>query len=348
MKKTIVISLVAALTLSTSSVIARAEPADITTGNGGAQNQTVRTVTVKTAPALQQLPKEISGVITEFSEFEMKVKTDDGKVYTVPLRLFEKAEGFSDLELAKDVKVSLKSMEPVIVRSDAKGSGILLQKADGAVALPGAAAGEAVAVEKLDKAKLEAVENRIVTFSTESGSVAAGDAKLLELKDGKLLFLAGEITANGKTVKADIAAEKSLAIGAFQAQPSEISGTVESIDENGMTVKTGDEKEYWIPIAEFNQLEDFKALGLKAGSEVSVKSAELEFTTTSTIKNVEGDVTVSIARNTASALTESSEGFKPGKIQVAKAIDLKDLSEGKLIYIADEITSGGKTVKLSK
>ncbi len=355
MKKTVVIALAAALTLSSSAVIAQAEPSD-TAGNNEAQNQAVRTVTLKYDSTLQQ--KEISGTITEISETFIKVKTGDGQVYTVPLGIFSGLEGYDGLGLAKDVEVSLKRSNPVIIHKDADGNTLALQKSDeGTAALPSIKAdiGKAVEVKKLEKGVTDAV----TVASDVYLPISAEDVGTLEIKEGEKFFFASEITANGKTLKAEIKTMSSLAVPGSQVQPVEISGTVQSIDENGMTVKTSDEKQFWIPLGRFKQDEAFKSLDLKEGAQVNLKSALPVPVDPDSVISASGTITFDkdIKAGTAEedtgdkASEKISEGaFKTGAgdLQAGKVLELNIGDGSRVIFIAGEITANGTTVKLPR
>lgn len=145
----------------------------------------------------------------------------------------------------------------------------------------------------------------------------------------------------------------------------EIKGTVGKMSEGGMTVKTSGGKEYYVPLFNFSDMDDFKNLNLKEGTEVSLKGSEIQITAAKAMpasenakgsvaivqegKSGEGkDITVTV---TSASGTSSADVIKVGKAQAdIKNIKVVKLTpadmEGKDIFIANEITSGGITVKV--
>lgn len=331
MKKALILSLAAVLTLSASPVVAQANP------DAGTKNaESVSTFTTKAAAGegmtvFKQMPAEITGVIQEINENEMKVKTQDGEVYLVPLGLFAKAEGFDGLGLAKDVNVTLKSIQPklpdTISISIATGGALEIQ-GTGTVKLN---------PDKVITRKLEGIktEKGNAVFTIKEGEVPVLNAKAVEFKELQKVFIAEEITANGKTVKIDVKAAQQIALNAAPVQAGEISGTVRSINEKDMTVETKDGKIYTVPLAKFNALQEFKALDIKEGTEVQLKSGA------AAVKTLPGNQSI-----TAVKLEDGTVTVKSVDGQNIKMIDIHELEPGKLIFIAGEITTSGKTVKL--
>ncbi len=361
MKKALILSLVAAFTLSASSAVAQANPAADTEKAGKVTTFTTitRAGNAGDIAAFKQMPDEITGEIQEISENEMKVKAQDGEVYLIPLGLFSKEEGFKELGLAKGINVTLKS-----IRSQMPDTLAINAEAGEAVAVAGTDAVKPdtgkVTAKRIEAVKTEAGD---VIFSIKDGEGVSPDEKTVEIKELQKVFIAGEITANGKTVKIDVKASQLTMAKPVQIQPQEISGTVQSISENDMTVKTKDEKIYLVPLSKFNSLQEFKALDLKEGTEVELKSGDVIFASTVTIKNTTGDETASFetapdgeaiktlpaqksftaVKNADGTVTVKSVDGKD-----IKTIDIQELKSGKLVFSAAEITANGKTVKLQK
>ncbi len=335
MKKTVVFSLVAALALTSSSVVAQAKPVD------SADNQTVKVQAVKVGTeadisGVKLVTTEITGAIEDISEHEMKVKVKDGESYIVPLGLFSKQEGFKELGLAKGVEVTLKSVKPDLSQTNElktepaltiEGVGDIrsadaIEMGDKVIKVfPGTEGGQ-----KLEEGKIEG--NVFFSFDGNEPEI-----KSITLGEGEQFFFATEITANGKTVKAEkihtvIAAKK-----ISDTMPAELSGTVQSINETEMTVKTKDGKIYTIPLAAFNKKDEFKELEIKSGTEVLLKSSPVKKVITITGKGTDATI--------------KTDGSGGEKIIISKS-EIKEIPEGKLIFIVDEITANGKTVKLSK
>lgn len=338
MKKTVIFSLVAALALTSSSVVAQAKPVY------SADNQTVKVQAVKVGTeadisGVNLVTTEITGAIEDITELEMKVKVKEGESYIVPLGLFSKQEGFKELGLAKGVEVTLKSVKPDLSQTNEF-------KTEPALTIEGVGdIKSADAIEMGDKVikmfpgtegsqKLE--EGNIegnVFFSFDSNKGKEPEIKTITLGEGEQFFFATEITANGKTVKAEkihtvIAAKKIV-----DTMPAELSGTVQSINETEMTVKTKDGKIYTIPLAAFNKKDEFKELEIKSGTEVLLKSSPVKKVITITGKGTDATI--------------KTDGSGKDKIIISKS-EIKEIPEGKLIFIVDEITANGKTVKLSK
>ncbi len=334
MKKTVVFSLVAALALTSSSVVAQAKPVD------SADNQTVKVQAVKVGTeadisGVKLVTTEITGAIEDISEHEMKVKVKDGESYIVPLGLFSKQEGFKELGLAKGVEVTLKSVKPDLSQTNGL-------KTEPALTIEGVGdIRPADAIEMGDKViKVfpgteggQKPEEGNVFFSFDGNEGKEPEIKTITLGEGEQFFFATEITANGKTVKAEkihtVIAAKKIA----DTMPAELSGTVQSINETEMTVKAKDGKIYTIPLAAFNKKDEFKELEIKSGTEVLLKSSPVKKVITITGKDTDATI--------------KTDGSGWEKIIISKSA-IKEIPEGKLIFIVDEITANGKTVKLSK
>ncbi|MDF2987767.1 MAG: hypothetical protein K0R50_3277 [Eubacterium sp.] len=352
MKKTVILSLVAALSLTSSSVVAQAKPLE------PADNQTVNVQAVKadSVPVLYSvklLPTEITGVIEDISELEMKVKVKAGEIYVVPLGLFSKQEDFKALGLAKGVEVTLKSLKPDIsgtselktsagLALEIEGKDIkstdIIESTDAAQAVVAIEAAGVVDMGKLVKVFPEPedgqkLEGGNVIFSVESADGKEPELKKITIGEGEQFFVATEITANGKTAKLEKSNTVMITKNIISAMPAELSGTVQSIDGTEMVVKTKDEKVYTIPLAEFIKKDEFKGLDIKSGTEVILKSSPLKKVVTITGSITEPSI--------------KTAGSGEEKIIVSKS-EIKDFPEGKLMFIADEITANGKTVKLSK
>lgn len=335
MKKTIVLSLVAALSLTSSTAIAQAMPADreITAGDTGVQ--AFKAVTASGPEDFA--PVEISGVIEEITQTDMKVKVRDGETYMVPLGLLSKQEGFDALGLAKGVEVSLKSMQAGL------GKTIMLTAAAGpALTIKGDKADENAEVKDKDGNAVKTLPSLAVSQELEAGNVivfsegsvegSQAEIKKLEPVDGVKVFMPSEVSANGKTVKLDIKTA-AAAFSIISIMPAEISGTVESINESEMSVKTGDGKVYTVPLAAFGSMDEFKGLEIENGTEVSVKRQPVEKTA-----NITGSASIAAVK-----IINSETDLKVG----TKA-ELGELKEAKLVFIAHEITANGKTVKLAE
>ncbi len=334
MKKTIILSLVAALSFTSSTAIAQAMPAD---RDNTAEGIEVQAVNAETVPGLEKFaPAEISGVVEEITQSDMKVKVQDGETYLVPLGMLSKQEGFDALGLAKGVEVSLKSMQAGL------GKTIMFTAGTGpALTMKVDKVGENTGVTDTDgnvvreftglavDQKLEA--GNVIIISEGSVDVSKPEIKKITPVDGVKVFIPSEISANGKTVKLDI----KTAVGAYNIiniMPTEISGTVESINESEMTVKTGEGKVYTVPLTAFGSLDEFKGLEIKNGTEVSVKRQPVE----KDAKLVGNASTIAIR------IIDSKTDLKADKVE------LSEIKEAKLVFIGDEITANGKTVKLAR
>lgn len=314
MKKTIILSLVAALSFTSSTAIAQAMPAD---RENTAEGTEVQAVKAETAPGLEKFaPAEISGVVEEISQSDMKVKVQGGETYMVPLGMLSKQEGFDALGLAKGVEVSLKSMQAGL------GKTIMFTAGTGpALTMKGDKVGENTGV----------TAGNVIIISEGSVAGSEPEVKKITPADGIKVFIPSEISANGKTVKLDM----KTAAGAFNIiniMPAEISGTVESINESEMTVKTGEGKVYTVPLTAFGSMDEFKGLEIKNGTEVSVKR-----------QPVEKDAKLLVNASTiAVRIIDAKTDLKADKVE------LSEIKEAKLVFIGDEITANGKTVKLAK
>ncbi|MHC1682257.1 MAG: hypothetical protein AB6733_04830 [Clostridiaceae bacterium] len=173
-----------------------------------------------------------------------------------------------------------------------------------------------------------------------------------------------KIGVNIQTLTDTVAPESKAGSEAFQAIPTEISGTIEKIDNNEMIVKATDGKKYLVPLIPFSEKKEFKNLDLKVGTEVSLKRSDeknngkreigtvssadllIEASGTGTVNkdsnigagevaNVKGKAVVDFEVSSNGADTPTSSNKKSGAIKI---------EEGMLFFIADEITANGNTV----
>lgn len=360
MKSAIVLSLVLALSLSASTVVAQANTEE------AKKSENVVTQTTKLNERgiveFKKIPEEITGVIQEISENEMKVKAQDGEVYLVPLGLFSMVEGFKDLELKKDVKVTLKSLKPEMPKNISVGSATAgvafikeLDEADLINVDPKKLDSKKIAGEKLDAIK---VYNGNAVAIKENAS----ENILMATIDSEKVFFANEITANGKTVKIDLTMAKQVMVRPIQAQPAEIKGTVETITDSDMTVKADDGKTYFVPLAKFSTSDEFKELGLKQGTEVVIKSGDIfarsaagekaittlegEKGAVVTSGNVKNELVIKGNAKNVFVFEGTVDAIASPGVPDIKCFDISSSADGKMIYIAGEITANGKTVKL--
>jgi hypothetical protein len=221
MKKEIMLSLAISMALvsSASSVLA-------------AQSTETNQATVSNGVSFTQgSPLEISGKVTKISEGEMTVSTQDGKSYKVPMWQFAKQTGFSDLGLTTGTEVTLKSTLPDLAnikvgtisagipmkmnatvidsKNLIKATGSTLAIAAGSVTITPTNGSittlTAVPGVKLDFGKIQPGTLK-VDESTKGiiGTMAIpanGSFTLSSLTEGESIFIAGEISANGKKLK---------------------------------------------------------------------------------------------------------------------------------------------------
>jgi len=206
MKKTILVSLAISATMLLSAPAAFAAQNDDTqTGPVG----TAVAVAVATQTSLNfNMPTEISGVVKEISQNIMTVETEDAKTYLVPLEQFSKIDGFSDLELQIGSQVSLKREDltgkgspqyiiigqPTVVKSD-----VDLKAIGGTTTPDGSNEGlSAMATGE------SSPQNTIVGTLTEvkgAANLKEIGNEALSINAGEMIFIATEISADGKTVK---------------------------------------------------------------------------------------------------------------------------------------------------
>lgn len=133
--------------------------------------------------------KELIGTIEKVGEDEIDVKAKDSKVYTVPIDQFSKLDGFKDLDLKVGREVSLKTME-------FSGDFVSIKAMESTASSDSKdIKGDNIAISFGKISDLKDIQ----FTPTDAPSVTA-----VATKDGeqyKLFFIAGEITANGKTLK---------------------------------------------------------------------------------------------------------------------------------------------------
>lgn len=171
----------------------------------------------------------------------------------------------------------------------------------------------------------------------------------------------------------------------FQLVPQEVTGTVEKISDNEMTVKVSNVTAYNISLTEFSKLADFQGLGLEVGTQVTVKMGQPKLTQengTITLGEVKPAGAIGESKNLvvvdatkATNITLNPADAKEGEVvvnyvkvpeagtSVIKLDELKKLEVGtnqpkvtvknielkyfgSITLIASEITANGKTVKL--
>lgn len=168
-------------------------------------------------------------------------------------------------------------------------------------------------------------------------------------------------------------------VTSVKAVSSEITGTIEKISDNLMTVKTNDGVTYSVPLGEFSKLDGFKDLALDTGTEVSLKSEPAQLTvvpskalTPEDIENIKTDqkentitLTPAYAADSDSKATITKiRALTPEEINKFKADNANTVTgkavqttgsdniitlgnkEGNLFFPATEITANGKIVKL--
>jgi len=213
MKKAVLAALVIS-TMLMGSVVAYAAPENNT-------EQPKDSIKATICIAAQTNLSELTGTVEEISGDEMKVKAKDGETYTVPLQGFVKQDSFKTLGLIKGTEVQLKSLTPEQMSvSDDKGVFQGLIKLGKAVE---ASMATIKAVDVNEKGTFEVVEGKDlpstmdavscvsatvcedgITWTTMTPSenmTAVYDTANFELGSIERLFLAGEITANGRTAK---------------------------------------------------------------------------------------------------------------------------------------------------
>ncbi|MDR3600459.1 MAG: hypothetical protein P4L49_08285 [Desulfosporosinus sp.] len=212
MKKTILVSLAISATMLLST------PAAFAAQHDDAQTCPVGTAVAVATPASLNfnMPTEISGVVKEISQNIMTVETEDAKTYLVPLKQFAKIDGFSDLELQTGSQVSLKREDLTgegnpqniiigtltVVKSDVdlKAIGGTTTQDGSNEGLSAMAAGESspqntivgTLTEVKSAANLKEIDG--INLTTCSGNEA------LSINAGEMIFIATEISADGKTV----------------------------------------------------------------------------------------------------------------------------------------------------
>ncbi|WML33370.1 hypothetical protein [Clostridium sp. OS1-26] len=303
---------------------------------------------VSTAPMLT----ELTGTIEKTGENEIDVKAKDGKTYTVPIDEFSKLDGFKDLNLKVGTEVSLKAMDFSRDFISIKATKIA-ESSDSKDIKAGKAV---IFAKKISDSKNIQLTNNRDSLST-TVTIASKDGE-----QGKLFFIASELTANGKTLKLD----KTSITQAISTTPElkELSGAIEKTGENEINVKAKDGKTYTVPIDEFSKLDGFKGLNLKVGTEVSLKAMEF-----SKAIKVDAEASPETYINKATGLDAENSELKDVNMGIGATLNLgdtityntvspsgsaevisvtaKDGEQNKLYFIASELTANGKTLKLA-
>lgn len=223
MKKTILISLAVSAAVFLSTTTAFAATSDETTQKMA--NQQVSLV--------QAVPSKITGTVEKIMSSEMVVKTKEGVSYFVPLGQFSKLDAFEGLKITNGTEVSLESTLntsildlTTVVKKDLKIVPItnVSDSVEISVKDNNLNTIKLTEIKPMDPADDELFDvymvpaSSIASVAQATDDVApAGDSTVikidpvkssdsnsnfvLDLKDNKLLFIASEITANGKTVK---------------------------------------------------------------------------------------------------------------------------------------------------
>jgi hypothetical protein len=137
------------------------------------------------------------------------------------------------------------------------------------------------------------------------------------------------------------------------SMPEEIKGAIEKITETEMTIKTKDGKSYWIPTLGFSELEGFKNLNLKEGTEVTLKGLQPQKLESAGAVISKGAIAVKgapvIDINGGTKLDIAGVAGVTGitGITGVKTFAFSDKDhEGKDLFMPEEITANGVTVKL--
>jgi hypothetical protein len=210
MKKTIFTSLTVIASLSLLTGVLYASPITDEVFNKGLevkvpQAQAMRTEAI---PTLANSIDEIRGTIEKVTEEYMVVKSEDDKLYTVPLFAFLEQEGFEELNLEKGTELIIKSRKLHFANGEL-GTLKVFNKEEATVEI-------SEAFNKVEAPVVLSIKSIDSDRSGEVKEIKRGDLledskELIEAvpvtraisittEEGTELFFAGEITVNGKTI----------------------------------------------------------------------------------------------------------------------------------------------------
>lgn len=342
MKKIILVPLMFSVVLSTTSMYSFAKTQTKLTQATKTKitNSTPAKVVTLSKTIATSTDQKINGTIEKITESEMIVKTKDSKSYFIPIMPFSNLDDYKKLDLKAGMEVSITGFEaPAAPAIEAKGDiGFVISSA----------------------APVQVNGSKTITSisSTNIKSTAIAGVKSIEFTpadlDGKIMFMPEEITSDGKTVKLSEVKNKFVTSSVAATMPEEIiiTGAIDKITDNDFILKTKDNKTYLVPTLGFSELDNFKKLALKAGMAVSLKGFEPQTLKAEALDaGAMGTVICSEAIpaekiTTLASIDFNADGATNDKIQ-SFTITSEDL-DGKIMFMPNEITSNGVTVKLFK
>jgi hypothetical protein len=202
MKKTIFTSLtvIASVSLLTGVLYASPITDEVFNKELEVKVSAARVMKAETTTTLANTIDEIRGTVEKVTEEYMVVKSEDDKLYTVPLFAFLEQEGFEALNLEKGTELIIKSPKLHFANGEA-GTTKVFNNEEAPVV---------ISVESIDSDRSgEAKE--IKSIFLKRGDLLEDSKQLIEAvtvtraisittEEGTELFFAGEITANGKTI----------------------------------------------------------------------------------------------------------------------------------------------------